>query len=527
MKVFEGHIVDIIGKRIFDGRISVTDGVIASIEECRLDKDKLPYILPGFIDSHVHIESSMLTPVEFAKSAVDFGVIGVITDPHEIANVLGVEGVEFMIDNGSKTNFNFCWGAPSCVPSCNRNIETNGAILSPVEVEALLEKEEIGYLSEMMNFPGVLSADPQVLAKIEAARKLGKPVDGHAPGLLGEERAKYAAAGISTDHECTQYEEGLSCVQNGMFVQIRDGSAARNFDALIPLLATKPELVMFCTDDIHPGDAHEGTILSSIKKALARGYDLWSILRAASLNPQRHYNLNWGLLRVGDPATFVMSDSLSEGMNIIATYIKGDTLKAQKIEYDNCPNCFNACEISATDIDSAKQENVPVIVASDGELFTRCEYAKAQDSSYPWEEVQKIVVLNRYEKGAAPAVGYIRGFNIRNGAIAASVAHDCHNIVAIGSSDENIVRAVNEIVKMKGGVAVLAADNQLATLELPIAGLISTLDERSVSQKMKEILKLIVKTGCTMKSPLITMSFMCLPVIPQLKITDRGLVNLQ
>jgi len=525
MKTFEGQITDILARRVYHGIIRVRDGKIVSIDECPGAGEDLPFILPGFIDSHIHIESSMLTPLEFAREAVNHGTIGVVTDPHEIANVLGIRGVDFMIDNASKTSFNFCFGAPSCVPSCSSDIETSGAMLSSRDVGNLLCRPEIGYLSEMMNFPGVLNGDPEVMAKIDAARRLGKPVDGHAPGLLGEERKRYAAAGISTDHECTRIEESLSCIDSGMMVMIREGSAAKNYEALIPLIAQHPDKVMFCSDDSHPGDSIGGNILSIVKRALAAGYDRWDILRAASLNPQLHYKLDWGLLRPGDPATFIMADSISGSMNVLDTYIAGKSLETDDSPVDSFPNVFNASEISERDIVPAVREKMPVIVAYDGELYTSCEYSGPSDAAYPWQEVQKIVVVNRYRKDAAPSVGFVRGFNITNGAMAASIAHDCHNIVAIGSSDEKIVRVVNEVIGMKGGIAAMDRDGNIVSLELPIAGLLSPLSGKIVALENAEILKAIASTGCTMQSPLITMSFMCLPVIPRLKISDKGIFD--
>jgi len=525
MEKFEGQIVDIINKTIFNGVVKVHEGKIASIDSWPGAGKDLPFILPGFIDSHIHIESSMLTPVEFSRAVVNYGIIGVVTDPHEIANVLGKDGVKFMIDNASRTSFNFCFGAPSCVPSCSADIETSGAMLTSQEVGEILDNPAVGYLSEVMNYPGVLLRNNQVMAKIEAAKRLGKQIDGHAPGLMGEERRKYASAGISTDHECSSYEEGLSCIENDMFVQIREGSAARNFEALIPLIAKYPEKIMFCSDDIHPTSSKEAPIISHVRRAIAYGYDKWDVLRAASLNPQVHYGLDWGLLRPGDPATFIIADSISEKMNILETYLSGEPLKIDESPVDSYPNRFMVSDISDKDIASTFQNITPIIVAQDGELITTSEYASSDDENYPWEEVQKIVVVNRYDSIASPSVGHVRGFNIKNGAMAASIAHDCHNIVAIGSSDENIVRAVNEVIRMKGGITVIDKDNNVVCLELPIAGLLTPLGWEQVARKNAEIMEAIASTGCQMRSPLITMSFMCLPVIPELKITDKGIFD--
>lgn len=523
-KVYLGHIVDVICRRIFDGRIEVSGGTVTAVRECGGVPADAPYILPGFIDSHFHIESSMLTPAELARVAAGHGTVGVVSDPHEIANVLGVSGIDYMLEDASRTNFNFCFGAPSCVPSCGSDIESGGAVLSSKDVDELLQRPSIGYLSEMMNFPGVLSEDTEVIAKIASARRAGKPVDGHAPGLLGRDRAAYAAKGISTDHECSTYEEGLSCIENGMDVLVREGSAARNYEALIPLIALRPDKVMFCTDDCHPDDLLSGHINALVKRALGDGYDLWDVLRSACLNPQVHYHLNWGLLREGDPATFIMVDTLTSEMKVLATFFRGESLEVRDCGGgDVFPNNFEAQAIRVADIEREDSAPVPVIIASDGQLYTSLEYASRDDTSYPWEEVQKIVVLNRYVKGATPSVGYVRGFNVRNGAMAASIAHDCHNIVAIGSSDDGIVRVINEVVSMRGGIAAVHGTGAVNSLSLPIAGIMSPLGAGQVVEIYRKLLDTIASAGCTFRAPFLTMSFMCLPVIPQAKITDKGL----
>ena len=523
-KVYQGHIVDVIDRRIFDGCIEVGGGAITSVRECGGVRADAPFILPGFIDSHFHIESSMLTPTEFARVAAPHGTIGVVSDPHEIANVLGISGIDYMLEDASRSNFNFCFGAPSCVPSCGSDIESGGAVLSSKDVDELLQRPQIAFLSEMMNFPGVLSEDSEVMAKIASARRAGKPVDGHAPGLLGKDRADYAGKGISTDHECTTYEEGLSCIENGMNVLVREGSAAKNYEALIPLISLRPDKVMFCTDDCHPDDLLSGHINDLVKRAIGDGYDLWDVLRSACLNPQLHYSLNWGLLREGDPATFIMVDSLTPDMKVLGTFFRGENFRiGDGGRGENFPNNFEAEAICVEDIEREGNGPVPVIIARDGQLYTSLEYASRDDSSYPWEEVQKIVVLNRYRKGVQPSVGYIRGFNVRNGAMAASIAHDCHNIVAIGSSDSRIVRVINQVVSMRGGIAALQGEGRMNSLNLPIAGIMSPLEGKQVVEIYLELLDTIKEAGCTFRTPFLTMSFMCLPVIPQVKITDKGL----
>ena len=545
---YKGHIVDVTTRSIFDGEVTVEDGVIDSVVPCSGVGADAPYFLPGFIDSHVHIESSMMVPAEFARVAVEQGTIGVVADPHEIGNVLGKEGVEFMINSGRHIRFNFCFGAPSCVPSCGTDIETSGATLDANDIEELMSRGDIGYLAEMMNFPGVLSGDKEVMAKIAAAKRHGKPIDGHAPGLLGEERRLYAAAGISTEHECATLDEARACAEAGMIVQIREGSAAKNYDALIPLLKEYPDQVMFCTDDCHPDDLIRGHINRIVARALKDGYDLWDILQAVCVTPQRHYHLSWGLLRDGDAANFIAVSNLSPNFRVLLTVVKGkevyncnsflSTIRSQMKSVnnqmailDNYPNRFLAKPITAADISLpiTSGGRVRIIHAYDGSLLTKGEEVMVTgnplvDSRYAWGEVQKIVVYNRYKINARPVTGLIRGFGIKEGAMAASIAHDCHNIVAIGSKDEYIVKAINRVVEMKGGLVAMAGD-EMTDVALPIAGLISPLGGHEIAYRSSLLRDTIRKSGCTLHAPFITMAFMCLPVIPELKLTDRGLFD--
>ncbi len=548
---YSGHIVNILNRNIFDGEVIVEGGKINSVHASAAVPENAPYIMPGFIDSHVHIESSMMLPSALAKVVVKSGTIGVVSDPHEIANVLGVDGVDYMIENGKTCMFNFCFGAPSCVPSCSTDIETSGAVINSTQIAEMLKRPEIGYLSEMMNFPGVFSSDPEVMAKIQAAKDCGKPIDGHAPGLLGDDRRRYASAGISTDHECSSIEEARDCILSGMKVLIREGSAARNYDALIHVLREYPDSVMFCTDDCHPDDLVRGHINTIVAEALADGYDLWDVLRAASLNPQLHYNLDWGLLREGDPANFILVDNLSHDFKVLTTVINGeevysinnttpetsnsksskDTPAINSAPAETYPNHFLAKPISASDIATVINagDTIHVIRAFDGSLLTEKESLTVLDdvtSTNEWlsSDIQKIVVYNRYTEGAKPVVAYIRGFGITNGAIAGSVAHDCHNIVAIGSSDEYLLRAINRIVEMKGGQVAICEDEQ-TEIPLPVAGILSPLDAEEIAHRTLYLHETARRAGCTFNSPFITMAFMSLPVIPKLKLTDRGLFD--
>lgn len=531
---FRGHIVDLVARRIFDGELMVQEGKIVSVTECEVEPSA-PYYMPGFIDSHVHIESSMMTPVEFARIALRHGSIGAVCDPHEIANVMGVEGIEMMLNNAKLADFRFAFGMPSCVPSCNREIETSGHVLGAEVVETFMQRDDIYFLAEMMNFPGVIGGDPEVMAKIAAAHAVGKPVDGHAPGLVGEERRRYAAAGITTDHECTSIETGRSAVANGMIVQIREGSAAKDYETLIPLIAEAPGKVMFCTDDCHPNDFVRGHIDRIVRRAISDGYDIMDILTAACLTPVRHYGIPAGLLQVGDPADFIVVSDLTPHFRVLKSYIDGEkvfsskgqftatrmlerSIRMQKNLVKNMINNFNAQPITEADIARTPRAEEDIIVASDGSLFTLHERGAVDES------VQKLVVLDRYSGNAKPQVAYVKGFGLKHGAAAQSIAHDCHNIVAVGSDDRELVRVINRVIEMNGGVAV-SDGIELEDLPLPIGGVISPLCGHELAFRCLLLNEVIQRAGCQFHSPFITLAFMCLPVIPQLKLSDRGLFD--
>lgn len=518
---FKGHIVDLVTRRIFGGEITIRDGKIDNIIECEVD-DSTPYFLPGFIDSHVHIESSMMTPDQFAHNALQHGSVGAVCDPHEIANVLGSDGITLMLDIAKQTNFHFAFGMPSCVPSCSTDIETSGFILDSKVVAEFLKRDDIYFLAEMMNFPGVLYDDPEVMAKIAAAKAVSKPIDGHAPGLVGDGRAKYAAAGISTDHECNSLEVGKAAIANGMFVQIRQGSAAKDYAALAPLIAEMPNQIMFCTDDCHPNNFINGHIDSIVKRAFADGYNVIDVLTAACLTPVKHYGIPSGLLQKGDPADFIAISDLTPNFHILHTFIAGeDMLNAKPTHHQPVHykiNNFNAKPISITDIAKAPRNDENIIVAFDGSLFTEQEIGSTDAST------NKLVVLNRYCADATPQVSFIKGFNIAKGAMAQTIAHDCHNIVAVGATDEEIVRVVNRVIEMHGGIAV-SDGNVIESLPLPIGGIMSNLSCKELVARCDKLNEVISRAGCKFSSPFITLAFMCLPVIPKLKLTDKGLFD--
>ena len=529
-----GQYVDIVGKQIFPASIQVENGIIIAISPC--ENAPLQYLLPGFIDSHVHIESSMLIPSSFARLAVLHGTIGTISDPHEIANVCGVDGVHYMIDNGKKVPFHFFFGAPSCVPATT--FETAGAMIDSDQITELLASNEIYYLSEMMNFPGVLYNDPEVIKKISAAHKSGKPVDGHAPGLRGEDAKKYIAAGISTDHECFTMDEALDKLGLGMKILIREGSAAKNFEALYPLLDTHTNNIMLCSDDKHPDSLLEGHINQLCARAVAKGIDKFNVLQAACINPIDHYKLPTGKMKVGDPANFIVVNDLIS-FEVTTTYINGLMVAEKGKSYiapikEKTINQFDAPFISAAQLkmytkDYPNQNGlIPVIEAIDGQLITNCIWMSPTEKedclvTNTQSDVLKMVVYNRY-KTAAPSIAFIKNFGFTHGAIASTVAHDSHNIIAVGVDDESIMTAINSVIQEKGGVScVNKTDTKI--LALPVAGLMSTADPYQVAEQYTIIDAMSKDLGSSLGSPFMTLSFMALLVIPHLKLSDKGLFD--
>ena len=529
-----GQYVDILGKNIFPAMVTVKDGIIASVTPC--EEAPIHYILPGFIDSHVHIESSMLIPSSFARLAVTHGTIGTISDPHEIANVCGIEGVYFMIENGKKVPFHFFFGAPSCVPATN--FETAGAAIDSEQIKNLLASEDIYYLSEMMNFPGVLYEDEEVMKKIRAAHKSGKPVDGHAPGLRGEEAKKYIEAGISTDHECFTIEEAIDKLSYGMKILIREGSAAKNFEALHELIDDHPSMMMLCSDDKHPDSLLEGHINQLCARAVAKGLDVFNVLRAACINPVLHYSLPTGKVQPNDSANFIVVKDLVN-FEVAQTYIHGNLVAENGISFiphieEGAINQFNATFIQGKDLSLSVNDyptqngNIPVIEAIDGQLITHCLWlAPSIENEFLVSNTQtdtlKIVVYNRYFK-APPKIAFIKNFGFQEGAIASTVAHDSHNIIAVGVDDESIARAINLVIQEKGGLSCVSAHDE-KILGLPVAGLMSNEDPYEIAANYTIIDKMSKQLGSSLGSPFMTLSFMALLVIPHLKLSDKGLFD--
>ncbi len=524
-----GQIVDLVNSRIFSGVVVVENGKITKIEQQPVGNTQ--YIMPGFIDAHVHVESSMLVPSEFARLAVCHGTVATVSDPHEIANVLGMKGIRYMIENGKKVPFKFFFGAPSCVPATA--FETAGAVVNAKDIEELMASPDIYYLSEMMNYPGVVFGDAEVMAKIAAAKRFGKPVDGHAPALKGNDLQKYVNAGITTDHECFTLEEALEKVRLGMKILIREGSAAKNFEALIPLMATHPDKLMFCSDDKHPNELVNGHIDSLVCRSIELGYDVMDVLKAASLNAKKHYNLNVGLLQIGDDADFIVVDDLRHPV-AKQTYIKGVLVAengVSSIHYKETetPNHFEAQYLKAADIFVPdKNKRVKVMECIDGQLITKSftTELKAQEGGLVSDverDILKLVVVNRYQP-TKPAVCFIKGFGLKRGALASSVAHDSHNIVAVGVTDKDILHAVNLLIEHTGGVTAYCSTEMVA-VPLPVAGLMSNEDGYEVAQAYQNADALAKRLGSKLYAPFMTLAFMALLVIPEMKLSDQGLFD--
>jgi len=527
MKIISGQLIDVHQRKIFGADIYIEHGKISSIIPS--DHAEKSYILPGFTDAHIHIESSMLVPYEFAKIALKHGTVATVSDPHEIANVCGIEGVHYMISNARDAMLKFHFGAPSCVPATS--FETAGAKINAEDVENLLKNEEIYFLSEMMNYPGVLYQDAEVHQKIAAAKQLNKPVDGHAPGLTGIDADNYIKAGITTDHECFTLDEALYKISKGMKVIIREGSAARNYEALHPLISMHPDMLMFCSDDKHPDDLMEGHINKLVARAV-QTYDLFDVLHIACVQPVRHYNLPVGLLQPGDPADFIQVQDLKT-FEIQSTFINGicvfdgNTVHLPEKTHQVI-NKFNAKKITHASLRVTNKDIKPVIKAIDGELITDVHPDKPDIEggnvvSSTARDILKICVVNRY-KEAPLAIAFIHGFGLKDGAIASSVAHDSHNIVAVGTDDESMANAINMVIEHQGGLSYNSSSAS-GLLPLPVAGLMHTENAGFIAEQYTALTHLAKAAGCTLRAPYMTLSFMALLVIPALKISDKGLFD--
>src|SRR5664280_1325466 len=538
MKTYQGIILDAFSRRQFKGEIAVENGKIIRVEEKEHDNER--YILPGLVDAHVHIESSMTVPSVFARMAVARGTVAVVSDPHEIANVMGEEGIDYMLEDSRKAPLKIFFGVPSCVPATP--FESAGAVLDSEAVDRLLARKDLYYISEMMNFAGVISGFPEVMAKLESAKKYGKVVDGHAPGLRGTDLQKYVSAGISTDHECFTYEEAVEKIKLGMKVKIREGSSARNFETLYRLIDEYPELVMLCTDDSHPDTLlYEGHIDKLIKRGQEKGLDIYNLIQAAVINPVEHYGLNVGMLREGDSADFIIVDDL-KSFNVLSTFIDGDCVYNEgnvlfPMEKISAKNVFNRSKISIEDVKLAvppaeknreQMRKIRVIVAQDGELITGQELVlpKVENGnlvSDPDRDILKLVVLSRYRNDPVQ-IGFIKNIGLKKGAIASSIAHDSHNIIAVGVADKDIIEAVNRLVENRGGI-VVGTTEHLLDLPLEVSGLMSTRSGEGVASRYELLNAEARRLGTSLESPFMTLAFMSLLVIPELKLGDKGLFD--
>ena len=557
---FTAYILDVLTDSVYPARITIEDGIFKQIipiqvtEETKIDVDGL--LLPGFIDSHIHIESSMITPAQFARIAVRHGTTSVICDPHEIANVCGIEGIEFMIENAKTVPFNFYFTAPSCVPATG--FETSGAVLNSDEIEYLLQKDEVVALGEMMNFPGVINGDGEVLRKLELARQYRKPIDGHAPLVSGQDLDKYIEQYIITDHECSNFKEAIEKKQKGMKIMVRDGSSAKNMEALLDFSARidhlknqesfgiiptevlsrrihSPIFDFIVSDDKHPNDLINGHLNLSVKKASELGIDIIKAIEMVTINPASHYSLEAGSIVTGAKADFIIVDNLHD-FNIKKTYIGGECVfDGENVLFDvedvDVSNTINADKKHACDFDiyfDGDECEVNVIKCYNGELLTKKSTAtlKTKDGIVQpdiYEDVLKISVVERYG-GNTITNAFIKGFGLKKGAIASSVAHDSHNIIVVGYSSEMMAEAVNTVIENRGGLAVVSEDFS-DSLSLPIAGLMSNEDAFDVAKKLDVLHRMASALGCKLDSPFMTMAFMALLVIPSLKISDEGLFD--
>lgn len=530
----KGNLVNVKLRKIYPVKIYIENKKIKKITHLP-EGAQLPFILPGFVDAHVHIESSMLTPVNFGKLAVRHGTVGVVADPHEIANVAGIPGIEYMMDNAAAAPVKIRFGVPSCVPATP--LESGGAALGIKEVNYLLQKHPEMHLAEMMNYPGVINEDPEVIGKIGTAKRMKRIIDGHAPGLTGKDLRKYVKKGIETDHECATLPEALEKASLGMNILIREGSAAKNFDALIPLIKEYPNQVMFCTDDAHPDELLQKHIRNLVLRAWKKGYDFWDVLRAATVNPVEYYKLNIGLLREGDPADFIVCSTLEnlylEEVFLEGKKVWGENSETEKTSRKAWQGSFPVTGIKEKDlkINQPGRKQLQVILAQEGSLLTGrllAEPLLSEDKdeviSDPSRDILKIVVINRYVDGLKPALGFVRGFGLSKGAMASSIAHDSHNLIAVGVEDKDIVAAVNRVIHSKGGIAVSGPEGTMV-LPLPVAGLMSEEDGEVVAEKYKALTRQVQRYGSHLHAPFMTLSFMALLVIPELKIGDKGLFD--
>ena len=537
------RMVNVFSGKIVPGNIAVDDGYIVGFGEYRA-KAKVDvggrFVAPGFIDAHVHIESSMACITEFARAVLPLGTTTVVADPHEIANVLGTKGITYMLRSAENQPMDIYFSLPSCVPATN--METSGATLSAYDLMPFMSHHRILALAEMMNSPGVINQDPDVLLKIENARTQRKPVDGHAPGLSGHDLYAYIIAGISSDHECTTAAEAQEKLAAGMYIMIREGSAAKNLEALLPIINPyTARRLMWCTDDRHPQELLEdGHIDALVRQAIRFGLDPVVAIQMATLNPAEYFGLNdTGAIVPGRRADLLVFSDLNAPV-IEAVYRRGVQVAANgeilpevaKPDPISCPPSMN---VDPERLDFAiplKSGRIRVIEIIPGQIITFQQIEDTPASGNlavgnPARDLLKLAVIERHRGFGNIGKAFVRGFGLKQGALASSVAHDSHNIIVVGTNDEDMQAAVKAVVYMGGGLAAASSGEIRADLPLPIAGLMSAEPLRTIKKKLDRIIRVAREFGAILPYPFMTLSFLALPVIPELKITDKGLVDVK
>ena len=518
------------------GDIAVANGLIAGVGKydgkTEIDvSGKL--VLPGFIDAHIHLESSMVTPAEFAKAVVAHGTTTVITDPHEITNVMGIDGVEYMIQASQNLPIDVHFMMPSCVPATE--IDESGAELDCKDIDLYLDNKKVLGLAEMMNYVGVINGDKNVLSKIVTSQAHHKKIDGHAPELSGNDLNAYIAAGVYSDHECSTFENALEKLRKGQFIMIREGTAAHNLKALMPLLTQQYySRCMFATDDKHPSDLlHGGHIDYIVKQALKNGADPIVALKTATHHAARYFLLNnKGAIAPGYLADIVVVDNL-EDFNVETVFKRGKLVFDGEVKDFSAPTvdeklaekCFDTFHLDSVTPSSFKVDGkLGLIGLVGGELLTR--NLGTADKIDVENDILKIACIERHKGTNHIGVGYVKGYSLKSGAVATSVAHDSHNIITVGCNDDDIAVAVNAIKDSKGGVAVVENGKIKALLELPIAGLMSDEPLTTVNEKLENAKSSAYELGADKSiDPFMTLSFLSLPVIPSLRITTKGVFD--
>ncbi|MEJ5185616.1 MAG: adenine deaminase [Candidatus Geothermincolales bacterium] len=533
------RLADLAGQRLLEADLAVADGRIAGIGSYsgyREEDLRGAVVCPAFIDGHVHLESSMVSLPDYARAVVPRGTLGVVTDLHEIANVLGMDGIKYMIEVSRGLPLELYVMAPSCVPATP--METAGAVLGVKELVGLRDDGLVMGLGEVMNYPGVIAGDPEVMAKLQAFR--GLPVDGHAPGLSGAGLNAYVAAGIQSDHECVTAAEAMEKLSRGMYVYVREGSTAKNLESLLPaVLSGSPERFLLVSDDVNPEDlSQKGHLDYLVRRAVELGLDPLRALRMVTVNPARRFGIaDTGELAPGYRANLVVLEDL-KGFRVLQVYREGEKVAQEgenlwKAE-DRISGSPASMRIAWGKIPGialrAEGKRIRVIGVVPDQIVTESlvEEAKVEDGNAvqdPSRDILKICVFERHRGTGNVGVGFVRGFGLREGALASTVAHDSHNLVVVGSSDEEIWWAAQVVEKMGGGQVVVRGEEVLADLPLQVAGLMSTLPLEQVRERVQKIRGAARQLGCRLSDPMMALAFMALPVIPSLKITDRGLFD--